>query len=517
MGMENDSREGPFRLERCGDLTLLRRALEEKGYTQQAVADLVDPSRPPNPLETVLDVAAVLRRTAGSSPLDTLIRLFVLARPVPEEAAQAALAPIDLEHLAAIGLLKRDGQEVHAEAALLPFADLLLARDFWPAVTGKPRAADYVLGVGPATIAVANLTVRRKGEAVLDLGTGAGFLALVAAEHADRVVGTDVNLRALGIASFNARLNGAANVEFRPGSLFEPVRDGRFDLIVSNPPFVISPGRTYAYRDGGMSGDAFSEQVIRQVPAFLREGGYSTVLFNWHHKSEADWAERPIAWLDSSGCDAWLLCSEHADPIGYASNWLKDVATAEAPGYDRLLDEWLAYYERLGIGRISAGAVILRRRSGGRNWIRCERAPPGGATGSASDQIQRVFAAEDLLHRLADDRELLQTSLALTPDHQLQQVLHADQGRWSVERIELRQTRGFPFTGEVDRLTAKLLLGCDGGRPLGELVAQVAPQSESDPDQFARAAAALIRKLLKAGFLTAAGPAQAPNPASGRS
>jgi len=503
--MEDDFREGPFRLERCGDLTLLRRSLEEKGYTQQAVAELVDPGRPPNPLESLLDVAAVLRRTVGPLPLHTLVRLFVLARPVPDEAARAAFSPIDVEHLAAIGLLKRDGREVRAAAALLPFAGLLLARDFWPAVTGEPRAADYVLGVGPATIAVANLTVRRKGEAVLDLGTGAGFLALVAAEHAERVVGTDVNLRALSFASLNARLNGIANVQWRPGRLFEPVRDRRFDLIVSNPPFVISPSQAYVYRDGGLAGDAFSEQVVRQAPAFLREGGYATVLFNWHHKDEADWAERPIAWLESSGCDAWLLCSEHADPIGYASNWLKDAATAEPPDHDRLLDEWLAYYERLGIGRISSGAVILRRRSGGRNWIRCERAPAGGAAGSASDQIQRVFAAEDLLHRLTDDLDLLQTSLALTPDHELQQVLHAGDGRWSVERIELRQTRGFAFTGEVDRLTASLLVGCDRRHTLGELVAQVAPQADSDPDKFARAAVALIRKLLKAGFLTAGG------------
>jgi len=492
----------PFRLDACGDLTPLRRALEDKGYTQPALAELLNPSDAKSPLEVALDLAAAIRRTAASSPLNTLARLFVLAQAVPEEAARQALAPAHVEPLVTLGLLGRGGNGVLATTAVLPFAGVFLARDFWPVVTGVPSRPNYVPGVGPATLAVANLTVRRPVQRALDLGTGSGFHALLAAGHAERVIATDISPRALNMAALNARLNGMENIELRRGNLYEPVADCQFDLILSNPPFVISPRAEYCYRDSGLPGDTISERVIRGAPRFLHEGGYCTVLFNWHHKTEADWRDRPAAWVATSGCDAWVLCSEHADPVGYAANWLRDAGLGSAPHYGRLLDEWLAYFDQLGIGRISSGAIILRRHSGDKNWFRAERAPPGGGTGSCGEQIERVFAAQDLLEGLSDEREVLQKSFVLAADHELQYSMTAGNGRWEVREAVLKQTQGFAFAGEVDRLLSTILVRCDGRRPLGDVVSQVAAEFHVAPEQAARAATAVIRKLLESGFLT---------------
>ena len=259
----------PFPLDDAFDLTLFRRALEEKGFTQPALADLLNPGDTNRPLEVALDRAVAIRRTSGPSPLCVLARLFVLAQSVPEDTARQALAPVDLGQLAAIGLLRRGAQGIRSELSILPSDDLLLARDFRTAVTGVANRPDYVPGAGPASIVVANLTVRRPVESAFDLGTGLGFQAFLAARHARRVIATDVNPRALSIAALNARLNGIGNVEFRRGSLFEPVEGCQFDLIVSNPPFVISPRAEYCYRDGGgcgassTAGDTLSEQVVR--------------------------------------------------------------------------------------------------------------------------------------------------------------------------------------------------------------------------------------------------------------
>ena len=490
----------PFQLDACGDLTPLRRALADRGYTRSALAELLNPGNSDKPLEAGIDAAAAAHRTAGLSPLQTLARLFVLAQAVPEPAAREALAPVTLEQMAAIGLVRREGGEVRAECALLPFADLVIACDFWRTVTGVRSRPDHVPGVGGATLAVANMTVRRRVEAALDLGTGSGFHAFLAAPHADRVIATDINPRALNVAALNARLNGVENVEFRLGSLYEPVQDCQFDLIVSNPPFVISPKSEYCYRDSGLPGDTLSEQVIRSVPRFLREGGFATVLFNWHHNDLDDWADRPKQWVAGCGCDVWLVSSEHADPIGYASNWLRDEGSAGTKDYARLLDEWLDYHARLGIGRISTGAVILRRRSGGTNWVRAQQAPLGGASGTCGDQIQRVFAAQDLLDRLSDERQLLEERLVLTTDHELQYSMTAEGGRWSVRQAVLRQTQGFAFSGEVDRLLSTILVRCDGRRTLGDVVSQAAAEFHADPEQAAHAATAVIRKLFESGF-----------------
>src|SRR5690606_16888635 len=96
-------------------------------------------------------------------------------------------------------------------------------------------------------------------DSVLDLGTGCGIQAMHARRFARRVVATDISERALRYARLNAGLNGLDGIEFRLGSLYEPVAGERFDRIVTNPPFVITP-RTpevpaYEYRDGGLEGD----------------------------------------------------------------------------------------------------------------------------------------------------------------------------------------------------------------------------------------------------------------------
>ena len=334
----------PFRLERCGDLAPLRGALESAGYDQSALAGTVklDDS------SESLDVPALVLRTAERSPYNTLVRLFILALSVPEQAARDAVAPMKLESLVELGLLQVVADQVRATAVLFPYDDLLLARDFWPQVAGDAALPDYVPGVGPSSLALANLTVRKEVEFALDLGTGSGVQALWAARHADRVIGTDTNCRALNFAALNARLNERSNIEARQGSLFEPVSECQFDLVVANPPYVISPKARLEYRDSRMTGDAVCERVIRDMPAFLREGGYGTVIFNWHHQTTRDWAERPSQWLRSSGCDAWLMCSNTSDPIAYASDWLRRGQPHDPDRYPVLLDEWLAYYREIG-------------------------------------------------------------------------------------------------------------------------------------------------------------------------
>jgi methylase of polypeptide subunit release factors len=500
---------GPFVLDQGGDLTLLRRACEAAEYTFASIGSALFLNEGGVPMA----VPASLRRTTGGTQLDTLLRLFLLAQPAPAEAARAAVAPAKLDDLLALGLLQPCPEGVRAQAALMPQDDLLLAREFWPEVTGRPMGRDYVLGVGRSSQIVARLTVRRREESALDLGTGSGYLALLAARHARRVLATDVNPRALNFAALNARLNGLTNVEFRQGSLFEPVADQRFDLIVANPPFVISPQADYVYRDSGLQGDALCERIVRQAPAMLREGGYCTLLFNWHHKTAEDWAERPAAWLVSSGCDAWLTNFDVISPLTYAATWLTAEHKHEPEVFGRLIDQWVAYLESLGVGKISFGALVMRRRSGADHWLRAEHGPAGEPTQACSEQIERVFAAEEFLRGVGEshggtdlvpDERLLRHAFVLTPHHRLEQVLHAVDNRWVVEGATLKQTRGYPFVGNVDRLVSMVLAGCDGKHPLGRLCAEIAAEVGAEPGPFAAGSCSVVRTLLRWGFLTPA-------------
>ena len=170
------------------------------------------------------------------------------------------------------GCSSSDADVVHGAARLVPHDELLIASDHAGAAEAH---ADHVPGVHRPSVALAHLTVRGQGERALDLCTGNGIQAILLAAHAERVVATDVNERALAYAAFNAALNGVDNVETRPGSFFEPVEGEQFDLVVANPPYVVSPESAYLFRDSGMPGDAVSEHVVRATPAALAPGGFA--------------------------------------------------------------------------------------------------------------------------------------------------------------------------------------------------------------------------------------------------
>lgn len=116
---------------------------------------------------------------------------------------------------------------------------------------------------------------------VLDLGTGSGVLALEAAKYANTVIGTDINPKAIRYARSGALLNNlAGKCEFREGNLYEPVQGEKFDLLISNPPFMPHPPsfRLFLSVDGGADGMSVVRKVIEQAPQHLDESGRAVFL-----------------------------------------------------------------------------------------------------------------------------------------------------------------------------------------------------------------------------------------------
>ena len=467
----------------CTDaLAKLHEHLEHVGYDEDGVDRLV---RDDGALGFEDGLAALRLRPEADEPLSLLVRLFLARESLPVATAAVALGAVDLPELVRSGLVAvRDGV-VRTRFALQPFEGLVLASD---RSAGRLRA-DHVVQVGPATRMLAALTVRRPVDTALDLGTGSGAQAFLAARHSDRVVGLDLSLRALRLARLNAALNGVENVQWRQGNLFEPVRDERFGLVVANPPFVVSPVRELTYRDGGLEGDMLSREAVTGAARHLREGGFASVLCSWVTAPGDERVDTPRRWLDGSGCDVWVVELSTDGPVTYAVRWNglpgrrpATVASAAEP--------WLADYGARGIEAISTGAIVIRKRSG-KNWTRFDElalAPRG----DAAAHVERIFAAQDylqsLLQPLGDESKLLTAALALAPGTLL---VERRRPGGELERARLTVEQGIPLPGRFPLSVAPVLAALDGRRPLADIVAPAA-RAEALP---------ALRELVARGLL----------------
>jgi methylase of polypeptide subunit release factors len=266
--------------------------------------------------------------------------------------------------------------------------------------------------------------------------------------------------RALNFTAFNAVLNDADNVECRAGSFFEPVDGERFDLIVSNPPFVISPESAITFRDGGMREDDVSRHVVRGAAAHLREGGLAFVLMNWGIGDQGRWPDRLRPWVADLPCDIWLLLHSTDAPLFYAASWNSPLGSR--PGeYAAAIDSWTTYLGEIGFASIGYGAAILRRRSNTTNWVRFDDL--GGQSEPASgEQVAQLIANQDYLAALDDDGALLDARFAMLPDHRLEQVVRWQNGGVVVESATLRHESGFRFPLQVDAFAAQLISRLEG-------------------------------------------------------
>lgn len=467
------------------------------------------------------ETVPALRATRGGSPLETLVRLFLLQRPVARERARAALK--DVDRYEADGWLLRDGEDVRATVDVRPYAgdggeDWWIVSDLGCSVGGAGGVGaasgaealgvgrpDLVLGVGGASSTLAGITVRGPVGRALDLGTGCGVQALHASRHATRVTATDLNPRALHFARLTLALSGAREPDLRRGSLFEPVGDERYDLVVSNPPFVISPagaGERLTYRDGGMAGDDLCRTLVRQSADHLTDGGYCQILANWQQIEGQDWRDRLASWVPP-GCDAWIVQREVQDVAQYAELWLRDSGAhrGDPAAYAARYDAWLDGFERAKVGGVGFGWITLRRSGADHPSVTVEEWPHP-VEQPLGTHVAGWFDRQDFL-RAHDDAALLGARFALAPDVVQEQV--GLPGAEDPEHVVLRSARGMRRATKVDTVGAGFAGVCDGTLPAGRIVDAIAQLLGEDPVVLRDRTPESIRLLVEQGFLVPVG------------
>ncbi|MEO7261533.1 MAG: methyltransferase [Jatrophihabitantaceae bacterium] len=455
------------------------------------------------------DLSGADRLTRQGSETETLFRLFLLGLPASRVAAEAALRPLPLAEAEAAGLVEENGGQLRATLDLRPYSetggpDWWVVSDLGAEARLGPLHPEHVLGIGSAGLTLAGATVRGPVRRALDIGVGCGMQALHLSEHSAAVTATDLSGRALRMAATTAALN-AKRWDLRQGSLLEPVGQEQFDLIVSNPPFIVGPGFQpgaggFRYRDSGLPGDSVCAELVRGLPARLSEGGTGQLLANWIIDGSQSWQERVSDWVPPTGCQAWIWQREVAEPGEYVALWLRDAGEQPGtPGWQQRYDQWLDWFAETGVAGVGMGLISVRRTGERSSQVVCQdvrqahQQPIGPA-------IEDWFARAGWL-RGRSVSQLLDSRLVAASD--MVRSTHSLIGAegWQPALSQLRQSGGLRWELEVDDAVAALVAASTGEAKLGVVFSVLAAAVSAGADDVTSALLPVVRDLIERGFL----------------
>jgi methylase of polypeptide subunit release factors len=489
--------KAPLSLSDPEGVAILRKVFADADYSDEGIRKALGvatyASVPPG------EFPQLLKTLAPGTPLASLIQPFLLGLPIDASVLERAIRPLTLQRLEALGLIQLEGGNATPKVGIRPFRGGLFAADLRPKDL-RQLPADFVLEENPTSEHVANITPRRRITSALDVGSGCGVLAILAAAHSDKVVATDINPRALNFTAFNAALNGVSNIECLEGSLLDPVAGRTFDLIMMNPPFVISPDSNYQFRDNGRPEDSFCRELVRAFPAHLNEGGIGVMICDWAlHKGQA-WAAVAAEWVSGLGCDSLLFRTTTLSPVEYAANWNRPLSAFQPEAYEAAVTRWVAHFRKLGIESIAAGRIIIRKRATPEHWVFSVDGSEKWSSNSG-EHLLRILEAHDWVIRAREPEDYLGTVFRPAEDLRLEQILESHDGRMQPLHAWASLSTGFQLRARIDPIVWHLLTLSDGRRPLQETVDDLARMSNTGPDIMGPRVVSAARDLYGAGFL----------------
>lgn len=542
---------------RAPALRVVRRALAAGAGATRASAASTSSDRPS------LATGAASTSSAANAPqgsdvagykVAVLTALFMLGEPVGAAALETALPRTGVAGALAIGLVVPT-QSASGEQRYAPAVDLRpheaedahgsvrwwVASDLGELVTGQALAPDHVLGIGRAGLTLAALTPRKPVETALDLGVGCGIQTLYLLRHVRQVVATDISRRALEFTAFNVALAGvdSVRVQLRQGNLLEPVAGQRFDLIVSNSPFVITPPSVrqaglplMEYRDAG---GPILPALVRGLEDHLNPDGVAVMLGNWEHREGTSWRTSVNQWIGKS-LDAWIIQREVQDPVEYAAMWLRDGGlTPERSGvaFENALAAWQEDFDSRQVSGVGMGYLVFHAPVAATSgpggaapegqaapeepasdaatpsdavapgavvepWRVLEEVPTSGQ-GALGEHVAQVIAAHEALRGL-DDAQVAALKL------------HTASGLSKEEALTptpvptapvIRQAEGFGRVIAVGMPEVALLSASDEGLlTVAQIAAAVASLTSEDPAAVLADMVAATRTFAHAGMVT---------------
>lgn len=393
-------------------LRALRQRIADLGMTIATVGEALEPFRALPPALSEPIRCHHLRKR--DDDLARAIRLFMFSDRLTAKEAESALGPL-LPKLLDAGLLRvareeeRDGDLVECGFVLGMLNEIHV---FCDRLVGE----DGVMGFGSTTIELARAGIpQRQVRRALDVGCGAGTVALFLAAGASRVVGTDIDPRAIELSRFNARLNEITNVDFRVGDLLAPVMGETFDVIVSQPPFLARPvsAASKLLTHGGHRGDELPLRLLSGLSKVLARGGLAALRVDWlvvepgegERAGPAGVTDRIRAHLGPD-LDVVVVSPPPVALDGYAARYAADSHPSLDAGYVANFSERRDHLQSLR-GQAMLTSMTFVHRSGASPASTSMRFTSVQSEFSA-DNVRSILDAQALLR---DDKKLLGAKL----------------------------------------------------------------------------------------------------------
>ncbi|URZ08013.1 methyltransferase [Clostridium felsineum] len=208
-------------------------------------------------------------------------KLLLLGDKVKKDDAISAMGNEIINILLELNIVEEDCDYLKSKGySLISYCDYYFLVGT-PYFYSNCKEKDPAVYIGADTYKLAKMHLSKKVGNVLDLCTGSGIQIVLAARNAVKGIGIELNPEAYPVTKFNILLNGLEDkIEIRNGDLYNPVKDLKFDVITSNPPFIPVPKDiNYSLAgDGGEDGLDIVTRIVNGYKEHLNVGGYGLMI-----------------------------------------------------------------------------------------------------------------------------------------------------------------------------------------------------------------------------------------------
>ena len=496
----------PFRPGTPDDMARLREFLVSSGFTyaelkrRQQLADEARQANNPNP-----DIP--------DDTTDVLSALFNSGAPLSWDRVRRTIPAETLDLMGKLGLIENAPNSAHdaiATVMINPIAGLYLLSDHWQVAPGQKAPADVVFSpLSTNTQQFAALLPRDPCETALELCSGSGVAALMAARTAAHAWAVDITERSTRFAQFNAELNGIANVTNIRGDLYEPVKGQTFDRVVAHPPYMPAFEQELIFRDGGADGEQITRRIVAGLPEMLRPGGRLYCVCMATDRENASLETRVRGWLGQDADDFDIMFVELHEPSNPTGFYAMRAYESNSGFAD--LEARHRFFREARVSALVFGILIVQRRDTVRpTFTRRHR----GAADTVSAQIEWALRWEteatdpQLPRRLADVRPRVSNHVAVRMTHQRRG------GAFVPTQFEVLTETPFRLSVDCKSWLPTFLARCDGTVSVADHLTPLKAKGIMGPNVSVEEFAVFVMDHVGLGILEVPGheipPASAP-------